>query len=81
MKYYTKEWYHLMQNLNYVTDMKSVPDQEYTEEDIRKDAESLAKYVSHGGPAPASSPEPATYEKKSIDDAYRKLAKDLANNL
>lgn len=46
MKYYTKEWYHLMQNLNYVTDMKSVPDQEYTEEDIRKFyEEDLAAHV------------------------------------
>ena len=46
MKYYTKEWHRLMQNMNLAIDMQAVPDKEYTDEDIaafyQKD---LAQYV------------------------------------
>lgn len=35
MKYYTKEWYHLMQRMNYTCGMTVVPDKEYTDAEIR----------------------------------------------
>ena len=35
MRYYTKEWYQLMQGLHYVSGMTVLPDKEYTEEEIR----------------------------------------------
>ena len=35
MKYYTKEWYELMQNLHYVSGMTVVPDKEYTDAEIQ----------------------------------------------
>ena len=35
MKYYTKEWYCLMQKLNLATDMQAVPDKTYTDEEIK----------------------------------------------
>ena len=35
MKYYTKEWYDLMQKQHYTSGMTVVPDKEYTEEEIR----------------------------------------------
>ena len=34
MKYFTKDWYVLMQHLHYTTGMTQVPDGEYTEERI-----------------------------------------------
>lgn len=34
MKYYTKDWYYLMQNMNLAMDMECIIDQEYTDEDI-----------------------------------------------
>ena len=36
MKYYTKDWYYLMQNLNLAMDMEPVLDKEYTEEDLQE---------------------------------------------
>ena len=35
MKYYTKEWYDLMQKQHYTSGMTVVPDKEYTDEEIR----------------------------------------------
>ena len=35
MKFYTKDWYQLMQGLHYVSGMKVVPDKEYTDEEIQ----------------------------------------------
>ena len=35
MKYYTKEWYHLMQQMDYTCGMKKVPDKVYTDAEIR----------------------------------------------
>ena len=35
MRYYTKDWYELMQNLHYVSGMTVVPDKEYTDAEIR----------------------------------------------
>ena len=35
MKYYTKEWYELMQNLHYVSGMTVVPDKKYTDAEIQ----------------------------------------------
>ncbi len=35
MKYYTKEWYDLMQKQHYTSGMTVVPDKEYTEDEIR----------------------------------------------
>ena len=35
MKFYTKEWYELMQRRNYTSGMKKIPDKVYTDEDIR----------------------------------------------
>ena len=34
MKYYTKEWYDLMQKQHYTSGMTVVPDKEYTEDEI-----------------------------------------------
>lgn len=36
MKYYTKEWYHLMNSLNLAVDMQAVPDKEYTDAEIKE---------------------------------------------
>jgi cell fate (sporulation/competence/biofilm development) regulator YlbF (YheA/YmcA/DUF963 family) len=36
MKYYTKDWYYLMQNLNLAMDMEPVLDKEYTEEEMQE---------------------------------------------
>jgi len=48
MRYYTKEWYELMQNLHYVSGMKVVPDKEYTDAEIQAfyDAD-LAEEIEH----------------------------------
>lgn len=48
MKYYTKEWYELMQNLHYVSGMTVVPDKEYTGEEVQAfyDAD-LAEEIEH----------------------------------
>ncbi len=48
MKYYTKEWYELMQNLHYVSGMTVVPDKEYTDAEIQAfyDAD-LAAEIEH----------------------------------
>ena len=35
MKYYTKEWYNLMQCMDYTCGMKCIPDKEYTDADIK----------------------------------------------
>lgn len=35
MKYYTKEWYDLMQKLDYTCGMKKIPDKEYSTEEIK----------------------------------------------
>ena len=35
MRYYTKDWYQLMQGLHYVSGMKVVPDKEYTDDEIQ----------------------------------------------
>ena len=36
MKFYTKEWYALMQRQNYTSGLKKIPDQVYSDEDIHK---------------------------------------------
>ena len=48
MRYYTKDWYELMQNLHYVSGMTVVPDKEFTEEEIKAfyDAD-LAEEIEH----------------------------------
>ncbi len=35
MKYYTKEWYNLMQKLDYTCGMKKIPDKDYSTEEIK----------------------------------------------
>ena len=35
MKFYTKEWYELMQRMNYTTGMKKIPDKVYSDKDIQ----------------------------------------------
>ena len=35
MKFYTKEWYELMQRQNYTSGVKKIPDKVYTDEDIQ----------------------------------------------
>lgn len=35
MKFYTKEWYALMQSQNYTSGLKKIPDKEYTDKDIQ----------------------------------------------
>ena len=35
MKYYTKEWYNLMQCMDYTCGMRCIPDKEYTDADIK----------------------------------------------
>ena len=35
MKFYTKEWYELMQRQNYTSGMKKIPDKVYTDEEIK----------------------------------------------
>ncbi len=46
MKYYTKEWHRLMQNMNLAMDMQAVPDKEYTDEEIAGlYQQDLAQYV------------------------------------
>ena len=35
MKYFTKEWYDLMQRMNYTCGMKCIPDKEYTDAEIK----------------------------------------------
>ncbi len=49
-----------------------------TEEEIRKDAETLAKFVSKPAAAPKSSNEPAKYSN-STDEALRSLVRDMSN--
>lgn len=48
MRYYTKEWYELMQNLHYVSGMIVAPDKEYTDAEIQAfyDAD-LAEEIEH----------------------------------
>jgi len=36
MKYYTKKWYNLMQNLHYIDGIKTIEDKEYSEEEIKQ---------------------------------------------
>ena len=45
MKYYTKEWHRLMQNMNLAMDMQAVPDKEYTDEDIEKILDKYRKAI------------------------------------
>ncbi len=48
MKYYTKEWYHLMQRMRYTCGMTVVPDKEYTDAEIRAFYENdLAKEIEY----------------------------------
>ena len=35
MRYYTKDWYELMQGMHYVSGMIVVPDKEYTDAEIQ----------------------------------------------
>ena len=35
MKFYTKEWYELMQHQNYTSGLKKIPDKVYTDEEIQ----------------------------------------------
>ena len=35
MKFYTKEWYELMQCQNYTSGLKKIPDKVYTDDDIQ----------------------------------------------
>ena len=35
MKFYTKEWYELMQRQNYTSGLKKIPDKVYTDDDIQ----------------------------------------------
>ena len=35
MRYYTKEWYDLMQKTNYTFGMKKIPDQDYSNEEVK----------------------------------------------
>lgn len=35
MSYYTKAWYDLMQKTNYTFRMKKIPDQDYSEAEIK----------------------------------------------
>ena len=35
MKFYTKEWYELMQRQNYTSGMKKIPDKIYTDDEIK----------------------------------------------
>lgn len=51
-----------------------------TEEEIRKDAELLSKYIGKSSQAPSSSNEPQSYSKDH-EDAYRKLARNIAETL
>lgn len=48
MRYYTKDWYELMQNLHYVSGMTVIPDKEYTDTEIQAfyDAD-LAEEIEH----------------------------------
>ena len=48
-----------------------------TEEEIKKDAESLAKFVSRQGSAPVSSTEPTSYDN-SKEASLKKLAKSMS---
>ncbi len=36
MKFYTKEWYELMQKLDYCVCMRPISDGEYSDDDIKK---------------------------------------------
>ena len=36
MKYYTKKWYNLMQNLYYTDGIKTIEDKDYSEEEIKQ---------------------------------------------
>lgn len=36
MKFYTKEWYDLMQHLHYTCGVKKIPDKEYSDKEIKK---------------------------------------------
>ena len=49
-----------------------------TEEEIRKDAENLARFISKPAAAPVSSNEPAKYSD-SRDDALRSLVRNMSN--
>ena len=48
-----------------------------TEEEIKKDAEILAKFVAKSEPAPVGSTEPAEY-KESKDDSLRQLVRSMS---
>jgi len=53
-----------------------------TEEEIRKDAETLSKFVNRSSQAPSSTNEPQRYsDDKNHEKAYRELARKLAGNL
>lgn len=48
MKFYTKEWYDLMQKTDYTTGLKAIPDKDYTDKEIRAFYESdLKKEIAH----------------------------------
>lgn len=36
MKFYTKEWYDVMQHLHYTCGVKKIPDKEYSDKEIRE---------------------------------------------
>lgn len=53
-----------------------------TEEEIRKDAEMLVKFVGKPNTAPSSSSEPQRYsDDKNHNNAYKELAKSLAEKI
>ena len=53
-----------------------------TEEEIKKDAELLSKFVNRQNPAPTSSNEPQRYSNdKNNDRAYKELARKIAENM
>ena len=53
-----------------------------TEEEIRKDAEMLVKFVGKSNAAPSSSSEPQRYsDDRNHNNAYKELAKSLAEKI
>ena len=60
MRYYTKEWYDLMQKTNYTFGMKKIPDQDYSEAEIKAFYDKALKNRIHDKSVP-------------IRDTYRRL--------
>ena len=72
MKYFTKEWYALMQTLDYTSGLKKIPDKVYTDDEIKVFFDhDLAAEIRHDRKLYNTAPETGIYEDLLDPDAFQ----------